>query len=433
MSDPQRRSEPATALPMDHLPLVAPGPGWAFLHGVRVLDLTTSVAGPYATQLLADFGADVIKVERRDAGDDARAWGPPFLGDESLWFISVNRNKRSLALDIARPEGAAVLHELIEKCDVMVLNQPPRVTKKLGIDADTVHGIRRDIVYVSITGYGLDGVRSDWPCYDLIAEGYSGIMDMTGEPDGEPQKVGAPAADLLAGQDAAMATMAALFERSRSGRGRVIDVALVDSMTRFLACRIVPYLGSGEPLRRDGGRKSVIAVYQPFDTADAPVTLGLGNDNLWRRFWAAVGQPERADDQTTATNKARRARRAEIVAEVQALLKTKPRAHWLKLLGDARVPCGPINCLDETSSDAELIARGLFYRLDDGQRGVPQVGIGMRIDGDAATARRLPPRLGEHSEDILRELLDYNDARIEELCRQDIIQGANFGLPDHPL
>jgi len=421
MSDPQQRTEPAPGLPMDCLPRVAPGAGWTFLQGVRVLDLTTSVAGPFATQLLADFGADVIKVERRGAGDDARAWGPPFLGDESLWFVSVNRNKRSVALDISRPEGAAVLHELIAKCDVMVVNQPPRVTKKLGIDADTVHGIRPDIVYVSITGYGLDGARSDWPCYDLIAEGYSGIMDMTGEPDGEPQKIGAPAADMLAGQDAALATVAALFERSRSGRGRVIDVALVDSMTRFLASRIVPYLGSGEPLRRDGGRESVIAVYQPFDTADEPITLGLGNDNLWRRFWAAVGRPERADDRAATTNKARRARRAEIVAEIQALLKTRPRAHWLKLLGDARIPCGPINRLDQTSADAELIARGLLYCLDDGVRRFPQMGIGIRIDGNAATARHMPPRLGEHSEDILRELLDYNDVRIEELRRLEVI------------
>jgi crotonobetainyl-CoA:carnitine CoA-transferase CaiB-like acyl-CoA transferase len=421
MSDPQRRSEPATGLPMDHLPRVVPGAGWTFFEGVRVLDLTTSVAGPYATQLLADFGADVIKVERRGAGDDARAWGPPFLGDESLWFVSVNRNKRSIALDIARAEGAAVLRELIAKCDVMVLNQPSRVTRKLGIDADTVHGIRPDIVYVSITGYGLDGARADLPGYDLIAEGHSGIMDMTGEPDGVPQKIGAPAADMLAGQDAAMAAMAALFERSRSGRGRVIDVALVDSMTRFLACRIVPYLGSGEPLRRDGGRESVIAVYQPFDTADEPITLGLGNDNLWRRFWTAVGRPERADDPTTATNKARRARRGEIVAEIQALLKSRPRADWLKLLGDARIPCGPINRLDQTSADAELIARGLFYCLDDGARRFPQMGIGIRIDGDAATTRCMPPLLGEHSEDILRELLDYNSDRIEELRRQQVI------------
>jgi crotonobetainyl-CoA:carnitine CoA-transferase CaiB-like acyl-CoA transferase len=421
MSDPLPQSGSAVELPMDHLPRMTPGAGWTFLQGVRVLDLTTSIAGPYATQLLSDFGADVIKVERPDGGDDSRAWGPPFLDGESLWFISVNRNKRSLAVDIAQPQGAALLRELIVKSDVLVLNQPPRVTRKLGIDADTVRRLRDDIIYVSITGYGLDGARADWPGYDLIAEGHSGIMDMTGEPDGPPQKIGAPAADMLAGQDAAMATMAALFERARSGRGRVIDVALVDSMTRFLACRIVPYLGSGEPLRRDGGRASVIAVYQPFDTADDPITLGLGNDNLWRRFWSAVGRPEKAEDRATATNKDRRARRKEIVADIQALLRTKPRAHWLRLFGEARVPCGPINRLDETSADDGLIARGLFYRLDDGKRPVPQVGIGIRIDGHASTARGLPPRLGEHSENILREVLGYNDARLAELRRQKVI------------
>lgn len=421
MSDPQRPSGPAVGLPMDCLPRKTPGAGWNFLQGVRVLDLTTSIAGPYATQLLSDFGADVIKVERLGSGDDSRAWGPPFLDDESLWFVSVNRNKRSLALEIAQEAGAAVLRDLIVRSDVVVLNQPARVTRKLGIDADTVRRLRDDIVYVSITGYGLDGARADWPCYDLIAEGYSGIMDMTGEPDGPPQKIGAPAADMLAGQDAAMATMAALFERARSGRGRVIDVALVDSMTRFLSCRIVPYLGSGEPLRRGGGRDSVIAVYQAFETADEPITLGLGNDNLWRRFWEALGHPERAEDRTTATNKDRRARREEIVAEIQVLLKTKPRAHWLSLLAKARVPCGPINRLDQTSADEELLARGMFYRLDDGSRAVPQVGIGIHIDGDTSTARRLPPRLGEHTEIILREVLDYDDTRIEELRAQKVI------------
>jgi len=421
MSDPQRRSAPATGLPMDRLPRQAPGTGWTFLQGVRVLDLTTSVAGPSATLLLADFGADVIKVERRQGGDDARGWGPPFLDGESLWFVAVNRNKRSVALDYASPAGAAVLRELIGKCDVLVLNQPPRVARKLGVDADSVQALRGDIVYVSITGFGLGGERADWPCYDLIAEGYSGIMDLTGAPDGEPQKVGAPAADMLAGQDAALATVAALFERIRSGRGRVVDIALVDSMTRFLACRIVPFLGSGELLRRSGGKDSVIAVYQTFDTADDPITLGLGTDNLWRRFWSAVGSPQRADDKTAATNKDRRSRRAEIVAEIQALLKTQPRAHWLSVLGQARVPCGPINRVDEVSADANLIERGLFYCLDDGARRVPQVGVGMRIDGDASTARRAPPRLGEHSEEILRELLDYSDARIEELRRQEII------------
>ena len=422
MTDPDQRSAaPAAGLPMDRLPGRAPGPGWGLLKGVRIVDLTTSVAGPYAAQLLADFGADVIKVERRETGDDARGWGPPFLDGESLWFIAVNRNKRSLALDYAAPEGAAVLRDLIAKADVVILNQPPRVARKLGLDPDSVRGLRADIIYASITGFGLDGDRADWPCYDLIAEGYSGIMDLTGAPDNEPQKVGTPAADMLAGQDAAMAVIAALFDRARSGNGHLVDVALVDSMTRFLACRIVPYLGSGEVARRSGGKDSVIAIYQTFDTADEPVTLGLGNDNIWQRFWTAVGQPARGQDEATATNRDRRARRPQIVAEIQALLKTKPRTHWLSVLGAARIPCGPINRVDEVSADPQLIDRGLFYRLENGARSVPQVGIGIRIDRDAATARHSPPLLGEHSEDVLRDVLDYGDAEIERLRRDKII------------
>ncbi|MDQ4059796.1 MAG: CoA transferase, partial [Pseudomonadota bacterium] len=388
------RSDDHGALPMESLPRVAPGDGFTLLHGVRVVDLTTSVAGPYAGMLLGDLGAEVVKVERR-GGDDARAWGPPFLDGESLWFLSVNRNKKSLALDYAGPEGAAVLRDLITRADVLLLNQPPRVARKLGLDPETVRSIRSEVVYVSITGFGLDGERADWPCYDLIAEGYSGVMDLTGEAGGEPQKIGAPGADMLAGQDAALAVVAALYERTRTGRGRLIDIALVDSMTRFLACRVVPYLGSGEVPRRSGARDSVIAIYQAFDTADEPITLGLGNDAIWRRFWEAVGRPDYADDPGFADNSLRRARRAEIVRDIQAILRTKPRAHWLALFRAARIPAGPINRVDEVSADPELLRRGLFYRLAQDGREVPQVGTAIRLDGAANVPRSAPPRLGQ--------------------------------------
>jgi crotonobetainyl-CoA:carnitine CoA-transferase CaiB-like acyl-CoA transferase len=421
MSDVQPLADPSTPLPMEHLPRLTPAAGFALLKGVRVLDLTTSIAGPFATQLLADFGAEIIKVERRGKGDDARAWGPPFLDGEALWFISVNRNKRSLALDYATPDGAAVLRELIAQSDILVLNQSPRVSRKFGLDVESVRKLRPDIIYVSITGFGLEGERSDWPCYDLIAEGYAGVMDLTGAPEGGPQKIGAPAADMLAGQDAALATLAALYDRTRSGLGRVIDVALVDSMTRFLACRIVPYLGSGEIPRRSGGKDSVIAIYQAFDTADDPITLGLGNDSSWKRFWAAVGQPERAEEKSTASNKGRRIQRSKIVADIAALLKTRSRAHWLSLFRAARIPSGPINRLDDVCRDPLLLQRGLFYCLEDGERRVPQVGLGIRVDGAASKPRRRPPLLGEHNTEILCEILGYDDARIEALRQQEII------------
>jgi crotonobetainyl-CoA:carnitine CoA-transferase CaiB-like acyl-CoA transferase len=391
------------------------------LSGVRVLDLTTSIAGPSATQLLADLGAEVLKIERLGGGDDARSWGPPFLEGESLWFLSVNRNKRSVTLDYGAPEGAAVLRDLIAQSDVLVLNQTPRVARKLGVDPDSVRAVRSDIVYVSITGFGMDGERAEWACYDLIAEGYSGVMDLTGPASDEPQKVGAPAADMLAGQDAALATVAALFDRQRTGAGRVIDVALVDSMTRFLACRIVPFLGSGEVPRRTGGRDSVIAVYQAFQTADDPITLGLGNDGIWRRFWDAVGHPERGCETGTATNADRRARRSEIVADIQALLKTRPRSHWLSVFRAARIPAGPINRVDEVVGDPMLLERGMFYRLDDDGREIPQVGMGIRIDGASAVPRSAPPRLGEHTKDVLTQVLRYDADRVAALERQAII------------
>lgn len=251
----------ASELPLGHSEKT-----FSILEGVRVLDLTTSIAGPYATMLLSDFGAEVIKVERH-AGDDARHWGPPFLDGESLWFLSVNRNKRSLCLDYSGEAGRAVLDALLDVVDVVVTNQTPDVQRKLGMDVQTLRKGRDGLIVASITGFGLSGPRSAMPCYDLIAEGYSGIMDLTGPASSEPQKVGAPAADMLAGTDTAMGVLAALYRRRDNGKGGVVEISLTESMIRFTSPRIVPYLGSGEVYRRTGGRDSVIAIYQTFHTA----------------------------------------------------------------------------------------------------------------------------------------------------------------------
>lgn len=388
-------------LPLHDLPVVKPSGGLAFFSGIRVVDLTTSVAGPYASMLLADFGAEVIKVERPE-GDDARGWGPPFLNGESLWFAAVNRNKKSVVLDLGNEDDKTRLYKLVASADVFITNQPPSVQKKLGLDHDAIKALREDIIFTSITGFGLDGERADLTCYDLIAEGYSGIMDLTGPAGGEAQKVGAPAADMLAGQDAAMATMAALYDRARTGAGRCIDVSLVESMTRFLSCRLVPFLGSGEIPTRSGGTDSVIAIYQAFETADEPITLGLGNNAIWQRFWTAVGDSAYAARPEFASNAMRRQHRASIVERIQAILITARRDHWLALLAENRVPAGPINTVDAVASDPELQRRGLFYALDDNGRLVPQVGLGIHIDGKSGTARSAPPALGEHSGEILR-------------------------------
>jgi crotonobetainyl-CoA:carnitine CoA-transferase CaiB-like acyl-CoA transferase len=390
------------------------------LEGVRVLDLTTSIAGPYATLLLADFGASVIKIERRE-GDDARGWGPPFLAQQSLWFLSVNRNKRSVTLDFSTPRGRELLHALAAQHDVLVTNQIGRSQRKLGIDYATLSALCPGLVHVSITGFGVQGDRSDLPSYDLIAEGYSGVMDLTGEAGGAPQKVGTPAADLLAGMDAAMAVAAALYRRRADGKGCAIDISMVESMTRFMAPRLVPYLGSGELPRRSGARDSVVAVYQTFDTADEPITLGLGNDGIWRRFWAAVGEPDYGADARFRTNKDRRAARPEIVARIQSVLRRRKRADWLSLFAQHRIPAGPINRLDEVAADRDLHARGMLYSITAFDTSIPQVGLGIRVDESSETYRSPPPGLGEHTDAVLREMLGLKPGEIEQLREQHII------------
>jgi crotonobetainyl-CoA:carnitine CoA-transferase CaiB-like acyl-CoA transferase len=410
-------------LPADALPPRELGAGFGLLSGVRVMDLTTSIAGPSGTMLLADMGAEVIKIERPSGGDDARSWGPPFLDGESLWFASVNRSKKSVALDYSQPAGLDVLYRLVGQADIVFVNLPPRVARKLKVDAAALRAVRSDIIYVSITGFGLSGERADWTCYDLIAEGYSGIMDITGTAGGEPQKIGAPAADMLAGQDAAFAAVSALYARRVSGQGRVVDVALVDSMTRFLSCRIMSYLGSGEIPKRSGGKDSVIAVYQTFETADDPITLGLGNDNLWLRFWEVVGQPEIAGFPGMKTNSDRRQYREAIVARIAGILREKPRSHWLALLRRARIPAGPINNIADVVADEALLERGMFYRLESEKgRAVPQVGTGILLDGVPAQPRSAPPRLGEHTDEVLAELLGLDDDAQQELQEKNIIR-----------
>jgi crotonobetainyl-CoA:carnitine CoA-transferase CaiB-like acyl-CoA transferase len=409
-------------LPLEQLPHKA-GPdreSIRLLEGVRVLDLTTSIAGPYATLLLADFGASVIKLERRD-GDDTRGWGPPFLAQQSLWFLAVNRNKRSVTLDFSTPRGRELLHALVAKHDVVVTNQVGRSQRKLGIDYATLAALNPDLVHVSITGFGVHGARSELPSYDLIAEGYSGVMDLTGEADAPPQKVGTPAADLLAGMDTAMAVAAALYRRRADGKGCAIDISMVESMTRFMAPRLVPFLGSGELPRRSGARDSVVAVYQSFETADEPITLGLGNDGIWRRFWAAVGEPDYGAEPRFRSNKDRREARAEIVARIQSLLRQRRRKDWLDLFAQQRVPAGPINRLDEVAADRELQARGMLYSVPAFGTRIPQVGLGIRVNDSAETYRSPPPALGEHTDAVLRELLQLGDADIAGLREQQII------------
>jgi len=272
-----------------------------------------------------------------------------------------------------------------------------------------------------VTGFGLSGARSERPCYDLIAEGYSGVMDLTGEFDYGPQKVGTPAADLLGGADAAMACLAALIDRRSTGRGHVIEISLVESMTRFMTPRIVSYLGSGEVPRRSGARDSVISIYQVFDTADDQITLGLPNENIWRRFCAAVGRPQWVAEERFKDNAARIGVRAELVALIQDILRANSRAHWLALFTREQIPAGPINRVDEVTADPELIARGMFYAIESRGNAIPQVGLGIRIDDAPAGCHSAPPALGQDTDTTLTQLLGLAPERIKDLRSRGVL------------
>jgi crotonobetainyl-CoA:carnitine CoA-transferase CaiB-like acyl-CoA transferase len=310
---------------------------------------------------------------------------------------------------------------MVEECDVILLNLVARSQRKLGLDAATLRALNPRLIHVSLTGFGVDGVRADLPCYDLIAEGYSGVMDLTGEPDAPPQKVGTPAADLLAGHDAAMAVLAALLRRHRDGIGCEVDVSMVESMSRFMAPRLLPYLGSGQISSRSGGRDSVIAIYQAFDTADEPMTLGLGNDAIWKRFWDVVGRPEMAVDPEMASNAQRRARRGEIVELITEILRDRPRAEWLDLFAKARVPAGPINTLRDLANDPVLRESGFVYRSEGPDGAIPQVGLGIRFDGNSEGTAMPPPKLGAHTHEVLLSWLDCDNTEIDQLREQRII------------
>ncbi len=401
--------------PVFDLPLRQPRSGFTLLKGVRVLDLTTSIAGPYATMLLSDFGAEVIKIERPGVGDDSRNWGPPFLDGKSLWHASVNRNKKSVSLDYGSGPGRKAFEELVRKCDVLVTNQLPKVRAKLNTDYETLSALNPALVYASVTGFGTTGARSSWACYDIIAEGYSGVMEVTGEAENDPQKIGTPAGDLLAGEDAALSCVAALFHARSTGKGHYIDVSMVESMTRFLIPRATVYLGSGEEPCRTGAKDSVIAIYQTFRTSDSYITLALNSDPVWYRFWEVVGDKGYGTEERFRDNAGRRAARPELVQKIQDLLLTRTGAEWLKLFNDNGVPAGPILTVRQTTEDEGLLDRGMFFATEAGGCLIPQVGLGIHIDGSDAGFRTPPPEFGQDTDAVLGSLLDYGESRLEEL------------------
>jgi formyl-CoA transferase len=378
------------------------------LEGIKVLDLSRVLAGPWCTQLLADHGAEVIKIERPGTGDDTRHWGPPWHGDGdervAAYFLSCNRGKKSAAIDFARPEGAELVRKLAAQADVLVENFKVGGLAKFGLDAATLRAVNPGLVYASITGFGQDGPYADRAGYDFIIQGMGGMMSITGLPDGEPgggpMRAGVAVADLLTGMYASVAILAALYRRERTGEGAHLDHALLDTQLAMLANQAENALISGEDPPRQGNTHPNIVPYQPFEAADQPIIIAVGNDRQFGRLAEICGHREWASDPRFATNEARVMHRSQIVALVSEAIRAKRAAEWLDQLEAAGIPAGPINSITQALAGVQAQHRRMVRTI----AGIPLVGSPMRLDGERADSDLPPPALGEHTLEVLATL-----------------------------
>ena len=378
------------------------------LEGIRVLDLSRVLAGPWCTQLLADLGAEVTKIERPGAGDDTRHWGPPWHGEGeervAAYFLSCNRGKKSAAIDFGRPEGAALVRKLAEQVDVVVENFKVGGLKKFGLDAASLRAINSRLIYASITGFGQDGPYAERAGYDFIIQGMGGMMSVTGLPDGEPgggpMRAGVAIADLFTGMYTCSAILAALYRREKTGEGAYIDMALFDTQIAVMANQASNALISGKDPPRQGNTHPNIVPYQPFDAADQPIIIAVGNDRQFARLAAICGHPEWTSDERFASNSARVANREAMVGLVSEAIASKPAAEWLDQLEAAGIPAGPINRISQALSDVQAQHRQMVRMIT----GVPVIGSPVRLDGERADSDLPPPRLGEHTDAVLANL-----------------------------
>ncbi|KVG59389.1 CaiB/BaiF CoA transferase family protein [Burkholderia territorii] len=403
------------------------------LSHIRVLDLTRVLAGPWCAQTLADFGADVIKVERPGAGDDTRHWGPPYLKDangadtaEAAYYLAANRNKRSVTVDIATPEGQQIVRELAAQSDVVLENYKVGQLKKYGLDYASLRAVKADLVYCSVTGFGQTGPYAHRAGYDFIVQGLGGFMSITGErdgaPGGGPQKAGVAIADLATGLYSTIAVLAALAHRDRTGEGQYIDMALLDVQVALLANMNTNFLASGKPPVRWGNAHPNIVPYQTFQTSDGWIIVAVGNDGQFRKFVEAGGRPELADDERFATNPSRVRHRDTLVPILAEMVKTRAKADWIDALEAAGVPCGPINDLDEVFDNEQVIARGMQVTLPHPcGADVKLVRNPIRMSATPPDAHTAPPLLGAQTVDVLRDMLGYDDARIAALKAKQAI------------
>ncbi|MDA8481886.1 CoA transferase [Pseudomonas resinovorans] len=403
------------------------------LSHIRVLDLSRVLAGPWSGQILADLGAEVIKVERPGSGDDTRAWGPPFLKgadgrdtSEAAYFLSANRNKQSVTVDFTRPEGQKLVRELAAKSDILIENFKVGGLAAYGLDYESLKAINPRLIYCSITGFGQFGPYAKRAGYDFMIQGLGGLMSITGRADQEegagPVKVGVALTDILTGLYSSVAMLAALASRDITGKGQHIDMALLDVQVACLANQAMNYLTTGSPPRRLGNAHPNIVPYQDFPTADGDFILTVGNDSQFRKFCEVAGHREWADDPRFSSNKARVAHRAELIPMIRQATVFKTTAEWVSALEEVGVPCGPINDLAAVFADPQVQARGLRVELEHPLAGlVPQVASPLRLSETPVEYRMPPPLLGEHTQDVLQRVLGLAAEQVDALRKAEVI------------
>lgn len=402
------------------------------LSGTLVLDLTRILAGPWCTQMLADLGADVIKVERPGSGDDTRHWGPPWLPEQegeradSTYFTSANRNKRSVSIDISKPEGQALVRELAMHADVVVENYKVGDLARYGLDYASLSALNPKLIYCSITGYGQDGPFADRPGYDFVFQGEGGMMSVTGEaddkPGGGPQKVGVAITDLMTGMYASIAVLAALNHRNASGQGQYIDLALFDAIVAMGANHAANHLITGMVPHRYGNAHAAMVPYQVFRTADGHIIVAAGNDSQWQRFCAAIERPDLGADDRYRTAPGRITNRDALIPVLEDVFVTQASEYWLSRLTSHNIPNGPINNYEQVFSHPQVVHRGMRVEIPDGEAGaLPVVANPIRFSETPIEYRLTPPKLGQHTDQILREVLGKETTQIQALKDTKIV------------